>query len=154
MNNPKKILTLCLWQQGERLLLGKKKRGFGAGNWNGFGGKVTSGEQIEDAAKREMWEECGVTILEMEKRGVMRFTFADGNDDLEIHLFSVITARGEPLESDEMSPRWFPIHALPFDQMWADDIFWMPYFLDRTYFEGDFHFQDVHTLLEHKIFSS
>jgi len=34
------------------ILLGYKKRGFGAGKWNGFGGKVEIGETVEDAAKR------------------------------------------------------------------------------------------------------
>lgn len=95
------------------MLLGKKKRGFGAGNWNGFGGKLQPGESIENAAKREMQEECGVVIQAMEKRGIMRFTFADGNDDLEVHLFAVTEAQGEPVESDEMLPQWFPIHQLP-----------------------------------------
>lgn len=39
-----KLLTL--------VLLGMKKRGFGAGKWNGFGGKVQPGETIEEAARR------------------------------------------------------------------------------------------------------
>ena len=37
-----------------------KKRGFGAGRWNGFGGKVAPAETIEDAARRELLEEAGV----------------------------------------------------------------------------------------------
>lgn len=47
-----KLLTLVLVVQPGRVLLGMKKRGFGAGRWNGFGGKVQSGETIEDAARR------------------------------------------------------------------------------------------------------
>jgi 8-oxo-dGTP diphosphatase / 2-hydroxy-dATP diphosphatase len=34
------------------ILLGMKKRGFGAGKWNGFGGKLEENESNEDAAKR------------------------------------------------------------------------------------------------------
>jgi 8-oxo-dGTP diphosphatase/2-hydroxy-dATP diphosphatase len=37
-----------------------KKRGFGKGKWNGFGGKVEEGECIEDSAIRELEEECGL----------------------------------------------------------------------------------------------
>jgi hypothetical protein len=39
---PKKIkpLTLCMVHQDNKLLLGMKKRGFGEGRWNGFGGKL------------------------------------------------------------------------------------------------------------------
>lgn len=150
----RKVLTLCLWQQGDQLLLGKKKRGFGAGHWNGFGGKLKVGEGVEDAAKREMLEECRVKIQELEKRGILRFNFADSNEELEVHLFAVTAATGEPVESDEMLPQWFSVHSLPFDQMWADDIHWMPYFLRGVQFEGTFHFKDVHTLLEHKIISN
>ena len=47
-----KLLTLVLVVQPGRVLLGMKKRGFGEGKWNGFGGKVQSGETIEEAARR------------------------------------------------------------------------------------------------------
>lgn len=39
----RKVLTLLLIQQANKILLGMKKRGFGAGRWNGFGGKVETG---------------------------------------------------------------------------------------------------------------
>ena len=46
----KKPLTLLLLCDTNRVLLGMKKRGFGAGKWNGFGGKLERGESIYDAA--------------------------------------------------------------------------------------------------------
>lgn len=69
----KKVLTLCLLCQPPRILLGMKKRGFGAGRWNGFGGKLEQGESIEEAAKREFLEEAGITVGEIDKRGVLEF---------------------------------------------------------------------------------
>jgi len=42
------------------VMMGMKKRGFGAGKWNGFGGKVEPGESNEQAAVRELHEESGV----------------------------------------------------------------------------------------------
>ena len=45
----RKILTLVLILQDEKILLGMKKRGFGAGRWNGFGGKVREDESIESS---------------------------------------------------------------------------------------------------------
>ena len=39
-----------------------KKRGFGEGKWNGFGGKVEVGETIVEAAAREVKEECGYVV--------------------------------------------------------------------------------------------
>ena len=47
-----KVLTLVLIREPTRILLGMKKRGFGQGRWNGFGGKVEKGETIHQAAIR------------------------------------------------------------------------------------------------------
>ena len=47
-----KILTLVLIREPARVLLGMKKRGFGQGRWNGFGGKVEKGETILQGAIR------------------------------------------------------------------------------------------------------
>lgn len=65
-NRPIKEYTLVLPRDKSRVLLGYKKRGFGendasflnielplgAHKWNGFGGKIESGETILDGAKR------------------------------------------------------------------------------------------------------
>ena len=48
----RKVLTLAFIRDGDQLLLGMKKRGFGAGKWNGFGGKVDPGETILQGAAR------------------------------------------------------------------------------------------------------
>lgn len=62
-----KRLTLVLLRATidakDQILLGMKKRGFGMGKWNGFGGKVEPGETIEEGALREMAEESGVCVL-------------------------------------------------------------------------------------------
>ena len=47
-----KLLTLVFVLDESQILLGLKKRGFGCGRWNGFGGKVENGETIVEAAKR------------------------------------------------------------------------------------------------------
>lgn len=49
---PNKLLTLLFVLEPGRVLLGMKKRGFGVGRWNGFGGKVQLGESIEEGAIR------------------------------------------------------------------------------------------------------
>ena len=49
---PNKLLTLLFVLKPGKVLLGFKKRGFGAGRWNGFGGKVQHDETIEEAAVR------------------------------------------------------------------------------------------------------
>ncbi|MCP5842996.1 NUDIX domain-containing protein, partial [Klebsiella pneumoniae] len=55
--------TLLFLRRDDELLLAMKKRGFGAGKWNGVGGKIEAGETIEDALVRECQEEINVTPL-------------------------------------------------------------------------------------------
>ena len=58
-----KPTTLCFpVDPAGRLLLGCKKRGFGAGKWNGFGGKLEGKETFRACAVREVREEAGIRI--------------------------------------------------------------------------------------------
>ena len=139
--NHKKILTLCLICKNDRILLGMKKRGFGEGRWNGFGGKVEAGETIEDAAKREVFEESGVKVVSMEQVGVLDFTFeSDITKIMEVHVFKVTDISGEPQETEEMRPQWFAKNGIPYSQMWSDDEQWLPLLLDGKKFKGVFLF--------------
>ena len=81
------ITTLCIVHQHPRILLGMKKRGFAAGKWNGFGGKVEV-ETIEENAKREMSEECGLEIKNMDRVGLIDFEFKDNPEIIQVHFFS------------------------------------------------------------------
>lgn len=139
-------LTLCMVHQGEKILLGMKKRRFGAGRWNGFGGKLDPGETIEQAAVREMNEEIGITALDMDKRGILHFEFEnDPAVTLEVHIFSVTKFSGEPMETEEMRPEWFGVDAIPYETMWSDDKYWLPLFLQGKKFTGTFLFDKPST---------
>jgi len=133
-----KLLTLCIVRRDGKVLFGMKKRGFGAGRWNGFGGKLKEGETIEDAARREVLEETGMTVKAMEKRGVVDFEFQDGTPPRQVHIFSVEDFGGTPTESDEMRPEWFDDDKAPFDAMWTADAYWLPLFLKGKKFRGLF----------------
>lgn len=92
---PRKLLTLAFLvrERGSQaavpssyeVLLGEKKRGFGMGKWNGFGGKVEpSDTTIAAAAAREIQEEANVSVHtnDLEPRGVLTFTFEGGKEML------------------------------------------------------------------------
>jgi 8-oxo-dGTP diphosphatase/2-hydroxy-dATP diphosphatase len=140
VENKKKILTLCCLKKDGKILLGMKKRGFGAGRWNGFGGKLKAGENIEQAAKRETAEECGIKITELEKMGILDFEFENKPGILEVHLFDIKEFSGKPAETEEMKPQWFSFVEIPFAEMWPDDQFWIPLFLEDKKFKGQFLF--------------
>ncbi|MDP9292533.1 MAG: NUDIX domain-containing protein, partial [Verrucomicrobiota bacterium] len=75
---PQDRANLCFIVRDERILLIRKKRGFGAGKINGPGGKIEPNESALDSAIRETFEELCVTPIEPEKRGELLFQFADG----------------------------------------------------------------------------
>lgn len=134
------------------MLLGMKKRGFGEGLWNGFGGKVEVGETIEEGAKREMREECGIRIESMEKTGIHEFEFEKNRGEiLEVHVFRVEKWSGETEETEEMRPRWFAFADIPYEDMWAGDIHWVPWLLEGKKFRGYFLFGEGNVVLEKKI---
>ena len=147
----KKILTLCIIHQHPKILLGMKKRGHGEGKWNGFGGKVEEGETIEEAARRETKEEAGIEIKEMKKLGILEFEYQDGSGNMEVHIFCAKEFKGNPIESEEMKPRWFDVDKIPYDQMWADDKYWLPMFLDRKRFKGKFLFDEVNEIIDYSL---
>ena len=146
-----KTLTLAFVVLKNRILLGMKKRGFGAGRWNGFGGKVLAGETIEVAAQRELLEETGITAEKLRQRGMLTFHFENDPVTLCVHLFSTSNFSGEPHETEEMKPQWFPLTAIPYAVMWANDRYWLPIVLSGKNVAGEFWFKDTDTLLKHRV---
>ena len=147
----KKITTLLMIHDDQKILLGLKKRGFAEGRWNGFGGKVNPGEEVVEAALREASEEIGVRPLDMRKRGVFTFEFEGNPELLEMHLFSATKFEGEPTEGEEMRPKWFAKNEIPFEQMWPDDRLWFPLLFASKNFNAFFKFRGHDTILEHEI---
>jgi ADP-ribose pyrophosphatase YjhB (NUDIX family) len=147
-----KHLTLLFLVDGERVLLGRKKRGFGQDKFNGFGGKVDPGETLLDAALREMHEESGVALAAAvtQQVGYLSFTFTSSPDErLEVHVFTARASSADllsPVETEEMAPEWFPIASLPLNRMWADDAHWLPRVLRGERVRGDFVFSDHSTI--------
>ncbi|XP_072917097.1 oxidized purine nucleoside triphosphate hydrolase [Hemitrygon akajei] len=146
-----KLLTLVMVVKQQQVLLGMKKRGFGAGRWNGFGGKVMPGETIEEGAKRELFEESSLTVQSLEKIGYIRFEFVGEAELLDVHIFRTDSYQGEPVESEEMRPQWFDLAKLPFSEMWPDDIYWFPLMLQRKMFKGYFKFEGHNTILDYTL---
>ncbi len=145
----RKLLTLCFVFREEEILLGLKKRGFGSGRWNGFGGKLNPGESIEEAAARETKEESGIVVRDLMPVGIHEFEFSsDPGTILEVHVFRCRDYSGNIIETEEMKPCWFHFRDIPYAEMWPDDIHWLPLLLQGKKFETRFLFGAGDTLLE------
>lgn len=148
-----KLLTLVFLRRDDEVLLGYKKRGFGMGRWNGFGGKVEAGERVEDGARREVLEEAGVRVGALRKFGIVTCDYRNVEKPgvIEIHLFESFDFEGKFVESDEMRPHWFRVSEYPLDQAWSDDRFWWPWYLEGKAFRGRFHFDGYDAIIKHEL---
>ena len=110
-----------------RILLGHKRRGMGAGKWNGFGGKREDGETMRECAARELFEESGlISDPSWSHAGIVYFIYAWTGT---VHL------------SDEMEPKWFLPEEIPFGEMWMADRVWLPMILKGNKIRGTIYFE-------------
>ena len=147
-----KIFTLTFIEKDKQILLGLKKRGFGMGKYNGFGGKVEPGETIEEGAKREVFEESNLNVNNLKKFAVINFSWqSKKNPAMEVHLFKTNNFSGTLEENDEIRPEWFEIDNIPYKKMWNDNSYWFPYFLNNKNFQAKFIFDDKDKVIHHQI---
>lgn len=140
-----KETNICFLIKNNRVLLGMKKRGFGVGKWNGFGGKLKEGEDVRVATIRELKEEVGVDVLpgDLKEAGMIQFNFKDNADwDNFCYVFTATKWSGEPTESEEMRPQWYALDALPFESMWIDDPHWVSLVLAGKTIKAEFLFNE------------
>lgn len=132
--------TLCFPVESTgKILLGRKKRGFGVSKWNGFGGKIEDHETFRQCAVRELMEETGLAAKpdELELVGLLDFQFAAEPElDHLGYIYFVRSYEGTPCETDEMEPRWFGVDDLPYDEMWKGDRTWIPMILSGKKIQG------------------
>jgi 8-oxo-dGTP diphosphatase/2-hydroxy-dATP diphosphatase len=146
-----KICTVVFLIESDNILLAMKKRGFGKDRWNGAGGKIETGETVEQAMIRETQEEIGVTPLQFEQVGYLEFNFPNGMTNMVGNIFICTSWEGEPIETEEMAPRWFKISDIPYDEMWEDDRYWLPQVLEGKTVRGTFVFDEDEKMLDYKV---
>ncbi len=149
---PLRQATLCFLIKDDQVLLAMKKRGFGAGRWNGVGGKPDGVETIIETAIRETREEIEVMPKEMELVAILDFYFLNKPDwSQQVVAYLSKDWGGEPKETEEMKPQWYNKDELPFDSMWPDDPLWIPLVLEGKKVKGEFLFGENDSILDHNV---
>jgi 8-oxo-dGTP pyrophosphatase MutT (NUDIX family) len=146
--------TLCTIIKNGLILLQWKSPGrFGEGKWNGVGGKIKPEETPEECAKREVFEETNLYVLKLIPHGTIRHYFGKKNEpDWIVYHYSVKDFKGEPKGSDEGELRWFSFDDIPYEEMWQDDRYWLPFQIQGKSFQGEFYFNSNATELLHHDF--
>lgn len=138
-NSDNKISDVCL---------AMKRRGFGSGKWNGFGGKVgdKKKETIKEAACREVFEEMKSRVLPQDLEKVAEIDFKFDNNPRWVQVVSVFFTKewlGEPEGGEEMiTPKWFKVEDIPYAEMWVTDEFWLGMTLKDHKIEGKVSFTE------------
>ncbi len=91
------------------------------GTWSYPGGRIEIDETVEDAARREVFEECGLTVGEMTLLGVfsgqeLNHIYPNGNEVCGIdivYISSDYTGSLESYDGEAKQMGFYPIDALP-----------------------------------------
>jgi 8-oxo-dGTP diphosphatase len=126
---------------GDEVLLGRKKSGLGEGNLVGPGGKIEPGETPRQAIAREVAEETSLVIGVVELVGELTYPFPFRPDlSQKSWVFLCREWEGEPRESAELAPEWFPVSDIPTDRMWHDAGYWLRDALAGRFVTATFEF--------------
>ncbi|MBE6788333.1 MAG: 8-oxo-dGTP diphosphatase [Ruminococcaceae bacterium] len=115
--------SLCyLEKDGRYLMLHriKKKNDVNSHKWIGLGGKFEEGESPEECAKREIFEESGLTVKNLNYRGVVTFDCPPYPTDY-MHLFTATEFEGEIKDCDEGTLEWVDKNEIKNLPIWEGD---------------------------------
>ena len=136
--------TICFPVTENDILLGMKLKGFGAGKYNGFGGKFDSSKgdkNMEDTAIRELREESELDadVHNLEYVALIDFDFpARPSFNQRVRVYFLKNWIGTPSTTIEMAPQWFDLAHVPYTKMWDSDKLWLPSLLEGKKFHAKF----------------
>lgn len=100
--------------KGEAVLLGKRKGSHGDGTWAGPGGYLELGESLEDCVKREIAEECGVKVKNIQFQCLANIKKYSKHHVLVGFTAEFESGEAKVLEGDKCEKwEWFSLDNLP-----------------------------------------
>lgn len=104
------------------------------GKYLSLGGHVDDGEDVLTCARREVHEESGLTVADLDLRGTVLWTgFGPKRLDYLCFIFRADTFAGIPHDgNDEGTLEWVPVDNLTSRAMWPSDHHWLPMVFDES----------------------
>lgn len=96
-------VAVIINKRGEILISQRRPTADQGGLWEFPGGKVESGETVEEALQRELNEELGIRVIQM--RPLIRFPYCYTNQNLFFDVWIVDEFEGEPRALEEQPLR-------------------------------------------------
>jgi len=125
-----KLGTLCYVRRpGQTLMIHriKKPNDMHLGKWNGLGGKLEPGETPEECAIREIHEESGLRVQNLEYRGLLTFPGFANEEDWYAFVFTTNQFEGELIDSPEGYLAWIDDPELLALNLWEGDRIFLPW---------------------------
>lgn len=97
----------------------KKEGDYNKDKWIGVGGKFEPQESPEECARRETFEETGLTVGRMDYRGIVTFVYKDITEYM--HLFTSDDFSGTMRVCDEGDLEWVEISGVCELPIWEGD---------------------------------
>ncbi len=114
MNTPTIIPAVSVaLRSGDRLLLVKRGRAPAKGLHAFPGGRVEAGERLEEAARRELLEETGLTADTLEAHAELELEGAVAGTVYRLTVFCALHVSGEPVAGDDAETAgWYSLDEM------------------------------------------
>ncbi|NMF01140.1 NUDIX hydrolase [Aneurinibacillus aneurinilyticus] len=126
------IFTLCVVQDSDRILVQRREKPPFRGFWNGPGGKVEVAESPMEACIREIREETGLLLDQVNFRGVLTVTNGRNKKNTSVlMLFHANKYEGELKSSMEGQVEWAEISRVYSSDKVPDSLtYLLPYLME------------------------
>lgn len=140
-----KLSTICYIDNGREILMlhrDKDPNDQHYNKWIGVGGKFEKNETPEECAIREIKEETGLDVIEMNLLGIITFPEFTKDTSWYSFVFHVTDYSGELIECDEGTLKWVAYEDLLTLPTWEGDYKFIQWFLDKKpFYSAKFEYQ-------------
>ena len=127
------LTTMCYIRKEDSILLLhriKKENDINEGKWIGVGGKLKKGESPEECIQREIIEETGIEIRNLQMHGFVVFPSLYYGEDEGMFVYTADYFHGNIKDCDEGILQWVKIEDFSKLKMWKGDYHFLEWIRD------------------------